>query len=171
MKRHRFIALATVLSVGLFFASCETVDVDNDQQVAQIAAIVKSGTQLAVTSALVKRPELAPHFLSAVTGIKAAINDSTLTPAEVLAVVNRYVDVSGSGFYPLVESGIGLALNVYKTFYDTNVGDNIDAHLKTILVAIHEGISAGVVAPRDLVADFSRNPLLDLKEEDLKLKK
>jgi hypothetical protein len=175
MKRSKFFVTCATLCVGVLVmtaASCDPEATLNDEQkVQQIAGIIKSGTQIGVSTVVLNDPESVKHFNTAVVALKAAIGGDNLEPDEILETVKSYLtsDPESSAYYPLIESGIGLALASYRTFYDQNVDGNVKPYLKTLLVAITEGIELGVAQPAVAGGEVSSNPILQLTVEDLTL--
>lgn len=175
MNKRYFIASLVGISIfGLGLTSCEQADtvLSDEQKVQQIASVVQSGTQLAVSAVVMNNPDTKKHFETVVVALKAAVGADNLSPDEVLETVKSYLanDPSGAAYYPLIESGVALALSTYKNFYVTNLDQNVKPYLKTLLGAIQQGIALGVGQPA--VASGGEpvvNPMLELTIEDLKL--
>lgn len=165
-----------VALMGLFLFGASSCDhVDDTTRVNNIASVLVLGTQLAVSEAVLSNPDLSKHFAVVPVAIKAAVDGDALTPDEVTQVVNGYLSGSGldSTTQPLVQAGISLSFSAYKTFYTKNVGPNVKPHLKVLLLAIANGVQAGLNPTTGLSVENqsqSQNPIETLTEEDYTLR-
>ena len=168
--------LATFIIGALAFqlTSCEIVEgtLDDEQKVARIASIVKSGTQMGVSAVVLNKPELKPHFKTATLALEASVGAEKLDPQEVLATLQSYFKEvpDGGVYYPLIESAISLGLSAYQSFYEANLDKSVKPYLKSFLVAIKEGIELGIgETPAGPPQGVAGNPILDLTIDDLTL--
>jgi hypothetical protein len=167
MKIQNTLQFSIIAITGIILTSCQTNT--ETAKVEQIASIIKSGTQLAVGTVTLNKPDSVKHFRAAIVGIKAALGAGDLTPAEVISTISAYTNSVGGTYAGVVEGGIGLALAAYQNFYIANSDKHIDEHLQILLIAISQGIESGIAAPPASSNINSVNPILELTAEDLKL--
>lgn len=161
------IFLATQTSCNLFNSP---IDNGSELKLQRIATLVESGTTVAVASAVIANPKLIPHFKTAAVALTAAADGENLSPEEVTQVLDRYLSNIGS-YEVFIKQALSLSVSTYSRFYEVNLGDKIKPQLKTILLALRDGVNMGVEASNDpnLAGDVENNPLNSVNDKQLKL--
>lgn len=174
MKKHLLSTLTAIIGCLVLISTVTSCNKDtvkdtleDEQKVAQIASVLKSGTTISVAAVVLSDGGSVKYFRSAVVGLRAATNSEDLTPDAVLDTISDYVNVTDTVYAGVIEGGLGLALAAYRTFYNENVEKEIDEYLVTLLNAIADGIEAGIGGTPAVAG--AKNPIEELTVEDLKL--
>lgn len=173
MKQKVTLIIGAILIATLSVAtvSCKTLSgvFANSSNIRTVSDALKVGTQLGVSATVAQKPGSVPYFEAVVVAIKVVLGGNDLTPATVVATINTHVrSVNNFGsYYSSVVGAVGLALDTYKIFYETN-GQNVsNSQLAPLLKSIQAGVENGIRTTKP-VSD--NNPLEELTEADLILK-
>ncbi|MGA1047250.1 MAG: hypothetical protein ACO3UU_04520 [Minisyncoccia bacterium] len=171
-QKNKFIVGAIIGAIIPFLAvSCKPSPgvLSDEAKVKAISGVLKTGTQMSVSTVVGSNSETRKYFEAAALGIDIALGGKDLTPDVVLKIVKEHVAaIDTAGVYgDLVTSGISLAVGAYKTFYQLNVEKSIQPYLVTLLTGIKEGIYAGMTS--SVPTPQGGNPIAGLTKEDLTL--